>query len=201
MDLIGGQNTNCYEANSEAKGPCSVEGCARPSMSRGWCSLHYQRLAKKSGVVLNPKHGESGAPEYRAWSNMLTRCFNSNCSYFKYYGGRGITVFEEWQTSYEAFLAHVGRRPSPQHSLDRHPDKDGNYEPGNTRWATRKGQQNNTRRNRLVTINGETHTVSEWAALSGIREGTIAHRAREGWPEVDMLRPVDRSHYPLKEQG
>lgn len=95
-------------------------------------------------------HGEAGSKrtaEYRAWALMLRRCNNPNSHEFKYYGGRGITVCAEWLNSYEAFLAHLGRRPSPQHSVDRFPDNNGNYEPGNVRWATRHQQSLNQRRN------------------------------------------------------
>lgn len=106
----------------------------------------------KSCGCLNDKphhetHGESAAgkwtPEYRAWVNAITRCHNPNATRFKNWGGRGIIVCEEWRNSYPAFLAHVGRRPSPKHSLDRYPNPDGNYEPGNVRWATLIEQANN----------------------------------------------------------
>lgn len=74
---------------------------------------------------------------------MKRRCNNPNHRHYKYYGGRGIRVCERWLHSYENFLADVGRKPSPQHSLDRYPDPDGNYQPSNVRWATRKQQSNN----------------------------------------------------------
>jgi hypothetical protein len=94
-------------------------------------------------------HGESQADrtaEYRAWSAMKSRCTNEKHPKFPQYGGRGIRVCDRWLRSYETFVADVGRRPSPQHSIDRYPDNDGNYEPGNVRWATYE-QQNNNRRN------------------------------------------------------
>jgi|HubBroStandDraft_6_1064221.scaffolds.fasta_scaffold00056_11 hypothetical protein len=97
----------------------------------------------------NKTHGEGGngkeTTEYIAWRSMITRCENPNTHYYKYYGGRGIRVCEEWRTSYETFLAYVGRKPSPQHTLDRYPDNDGNYEPENVRWATRSQQEHNKR--------------------------------------------------------
>jgi len=95
-------------------------------------------------------HGEACSgrwtPEYRAWQNMITRCHNPKATRYKSWGGRGISVCDEWLANYGAFLRHMGRKPSPQHSLDRYPNNDGNYEPGNTRWATRKEQASNTRR-------------------------------------------------------
>jgi hypothetical protein len=91
------------------------------------------------------KHGDAHeeSAEYKAWANMIQRCTNPRRSDdWPRYGGRGITFCEDW-CDYSAFLAHVGRKPSPQHSLDRYPNPDGNYEPGNVRWATAKQQSAN----------------------------------------------------------
>lgn len=85
-------------------------------------------------------------PEYTAWANAKKRCFYFQHKYYKNYGGRGITMCKQWRNSFGAFFAYIGRRP-PGLTLDR-VNNDGNYEPGNIRWATRKQQQNNTRRNR-----------------------------------------------------
>ncbi len=83
--------------------------------------------------------------EYRAWYQMIYRCTNPKFPQWKDYGGRGISVCAEWRNSFTAFFEHVGPRPSPQHSFDRI-DNDGNYEPGNVRWATRSQQNSNQRR-------------------------------------------------------
>ena len=106
-------------------------------------------LAQKVKDGCNLSHGESRkgqwTPEYRAWVNMITRCHNPNATRYKDWGGRGITVCEEWRNNYEAFLAHIGRKPSPRHSIDRFPNNSGNYEPGNVRWATPREQNLNQR--------------------------------------------------------
>lgn len=94
------------------------------------------------------KHGESNnggadTPEYRAWAAMKRRCVSLDKRHV--YADRGIKVCARWAASFQAFLADVGRRPSPDHSIDRFPDNDGNYEPGNVRWATRSQQAKNRR--------------------------------------------------------
>jgi len=84
----------------------------------------------------------AATPEYKAYGNAKNRCINPRCHAYPDYGGRGI---EFRFSSYEEFLAHLGKRPSPEHSLDRYPDNDGHYEIGNVRWATRSEQQKNKR--------------------------------------------------------
>jgi hypothetical protein len=104
--------------------------------------------------------------EHDAWRGMLARCRNPRHPSYKNYGGRGITACERWN-SFENFLDDMGKRPSPKHSLDRI-DNNGNYEPGNCRWATRREQANNTRMNRFVTFDGRTMTLAQWARETGI---------------------------------
>lgn len=82
---------------------------------------------------------------YRSWRSMKARCSNRKLKSFKDYGGRGIIVCPRWNLSFEAFLLDMGERPSLQHSIDRFPDNDGNYEAGNCRWATKSQQQQNRR--------------------------------------------------------
>lgn len=90
----------------------------------------------------NRKHGHDGTPTYRCWVEMRRRCRKPHPESAKYY--QGVTVCERWQ-SFANFLADMGERPSPKHSLDRYPNNSGNYEPGNVRWATMKEQANNRR--------------------------------------------------------
>lgn len=93
---------------------------------------------------MNLRHGMWNTPEYRAWRSMKDRCTNTRHRAWPNYGGRGITVCPEWLASFEAFMAHVGPRPSPGHSLDRI-DNDGDYRSGNVRWALLSQQARNRR--------------------------------------------------------
>lgn len=91
------------------------------------------------------RDGTRPSPTYVSWRAMLARCYDSSHPYFHNYGGRGITVCDRWRYSFKAFLSDVGTRPSVKHSIDRYPNNDGDYEPGNVRWATRTEQNRNRR--------------------------------------------------------
>lgn len=120
-------------------------------------------------------------PLKAAWWNMIARCTNPKTVGFVDYGGRGIRVCDSWLASYEAFALDMGSRPSSRHSLDRI-DVDGNYEPGNCRWATREEQARNTRVVPLVTFRGESLSVAEWSERLGIKAGTIRNRLKQNRP-------------------
>lgn len=127
----------------------------------------------------NQTHGYSGhdrTVEYDTWGRMNARCYNENIKGFKNWGGRGIIVCERWRESFENFLADMGFRPTENHSLDRFPNKNGNYEPTNCRWATPKQQARNKTTNRLIIYKGETKCLAEWAEIFNLGRSTIYHR-------------------------
>lgn len=133
-------------------------------------------------------HGMRQSTTYAVWCGMKQRCFVVHSTYYHRYGGRGITVCDRWRDSFEAFLADVGERP-PGLSLDRI-NNDGNYEPGNVRWATRSEQNRNTSANRWVAALGAYRTLAEWEEVSGVPEGAIRRRLAAGWsPDEAVSRP------------
>lgn len=132
-------------------------------------------------------HGQSDTRLYHIWRTMKARCVASNSHKYHAYGGRGITICEEWLNSFESFYDWAmanGYRDDL--TIDRI-DNDGNYCPENCRWATPAEQANNTRKNRLLTHNGETHTVAEWAKIVGITKAALYHRLSRGWSVKEAL--------------
>jgi hypothetical protein len=132
-------------------------------------------------------HGHSTAgvsPTYHSWCGMLARCTNPSHRSFARYGARGITVCDRWK-QFDNFLADMGEKPDGT-SLDRI-DFNRGYIPGNCRWATPREQARNKRNNYLITIEGMTHCVAEWAELFGIRKDLIWERRQRGWSDVEAV--------------
>lgn len=134
-----------------------------------------------SRAVTSHSESRPKTPEYAAWAEMKSRCNNPRHTSYPRYGGAGVAVCPEWSDSYETFLAHVGRKPSPEHSLDRFPNQAGNYEPGNVRWATNQEQARNRRSNRQIEFGGRTQCLQAWAEELGIKQSTLIERL-EKWP-------------------
>lgn len=126
--------------------------------------------------------------EWRAWWKMLLRCYDDEHESYPNYGERGIRVAKAWRGSngFTKFLTHVGPRPSAKHSIDRI-DSAGDYKPGNVQWATRTEQNQNTRRNVMVTFKGKTHCIAEWSRITGINAETLRERIKHGWSTRDAL--------------
>jgi hypothetical protein len=110
---------------------------------------------------------------------IKTRCFNNKAYEYPLYGGRGVTMCKEWATDFVRFLLDVGPRPAKAYTIDRI-DNDGHYEPNYVRWATKKEQANNMRSNLLITHEGRTQTLSQWAEESGVSYETLRWRHKHG---------------------
>lgn len=125
-------------------------------------------------------HGKHGTHEYRVWKGMRQRCNDKNAINYANYGGRGIKVCHRWD-DFDSFLPDMGKAPSEKHSIERK-DNDKGYEPSNCRWATRPEQSRNKRDNHLVTFNGKTQCLKDWAIELGIRYHTLHSRInRSKW--------------------
>lgn len=118
-------------------------------------------------------------PIYSTWRTMRERCNNPNAVNYDRYGGRGIKVCERW-SSFENFYADMGDRPFPRAEIDRI-DNDGDYEPGNCRWATRSQNGNNTSANRAITFRGKTQNIVQWAKEFGLSYPAVYQRLKLGW--------------------
>ncbi len=138
------------------------------------------------------RKGRTKTTEYMSWDKMVYRCHNAKAINFPRYGGKGIRVCDRWR-KFINFLADMGPKPSPFHSIDRFPNRSGNYEPGNCRWATRIEQGRGKSNNRSITFGGETMLVVEWSERLRIKAGTISNRIdRLGWSIERALTTTPR---------
>lgn len=147
------------------------------------CGCRHREVIK-SGEA-NRTHGKSRTIEYRIWLDMRKRCNGKYRSEYRNYGGRGIRVCERWD-DFELFLLDVGSRPSARHSLERE-NNDGDYEPGNVRWATRSEQNRNKRDSKFIEWRGERLTQADWADRTGLSQHVIYSRLKHGWSVADAL--------------
>lgn len=136
-----------------------------------------------------------GSLLYNTWNRMIHRCYDdTNPKYYRY-GGRGISVCDEWRNDYDTFYNWaINNGYQLGLSIDRI-NNDGNYEPSNCRWATKKQQQRNMCRNKMITYNGETHCLSEWCEMLDLSYDLIRHRLYRGWkPERAFETPIKKAN-------
>lgn len=155
----------------------------------------------EAASIRNARHGDARSknptPEYRLWAAMISRCHSSNNKDYSRYGGRGIKVCDEWREDFSTFLVYVGRRPSSSRSLDRYPNNDGNYEPGNVRWATTQQQGANKRNTLYVELNGESVRLVDAARTNHIPYNHAWRRhIKYGWPIEQALGLSARQRNP-----
>lgn len=154
-------NDGTYCGKDVKRGNTRSCGCIK-------AELNKQRLLR---------HGMRRTVEYTTWESMKRRCYNPNQQAFKRYGLRGIAVCDRWLNSFENFYADMGKKPSPQHSIDRI-DNDKGYSPENCRWAINSQQARNTSRNKLLEFDGQSKTIIEWSETLGISQYIISTRLR-----------------------
>jgi hypothetical protein len=176
------------QAQWECHCACGTVGFIRAGhLQRGTST----RCVKCRGLISqthNRKHGHSTrkfglSSEYNSWKHVKARCESTSDPAWPEYGGAGVMLYKPWSESAKAFLDYMGRKPTPKHTVDRFPDPDGNYEPGNVRWATKQEQANNRRSNLIVTIDGVTGTLRQLSDRFGLDYDFMRSRVqqREGY--------------------
>lgn len=182
-------------------GEVVVVGCSlrRTGHTRS-CGCLIKDILKERGSHGQAVHGNRTSNYFR-WNNIKQKCFNPNRPDYKYYGGRGITMEEEWIDDFAAFDDYInenlGPRPSPQHSVDRRDNEFGSYVKGNLRWATPREQARNRRKNLLY----KGKPMAHWVEKTGLSYGTIYSRVYDlgwGW-EKALTTPAKKRNLKKKE--
>lgn len=152
-------------------------------------------FARDYNSVTKRTHGMSNSRVFAIWKGITKRCCNLKSTRYRYYGAKGVTVCDRWRISFVNFFEDMGYPPTNKHSIDRI-DPKGNYCKANCRWATQSQQMRNQNRNVLLTVDGETKCVTEWANLKGFkRPQVIFSRLRNGWSaEEAVMAPVIWKH-------
>ena len=164
---------------------CKCE-CGNTTIARG---SHLKRgyiqscgcLATETLAKRSTKHGLERTRIYRIWNGMMIRCYNPKSNRYNRYGGRGITVCDEWKNDVKAFYDWAMANGYQDHLTIERKDNDGPYSPENCTWATMKEQLNHTSRNHMVTVSGVTKTVTQWVEDNGIAISTVYSRLQRGW--------------------
>lgn len=167
---------------------CGVIKKVRIDHLKSGATISCGCIGKAHSAAAKITHGMSNTRIFKTWLYMMDRCKNDRQGT---YGKRGIRVCRKWRDSFEEFYKDMGDLPSAQHSIDRI-DVNGDYEPGNCRWATRIEQARNTRRNTRLILDGHTATIAEWSEITGLKAATICVRLYTlGWSVRDaLIKPV-----------
>jgi len=139
-------------------------------------------LQREMASIKNTKHSQSNSSIYYSWIDMKRRCNDPNNVGYKYYGARGIKVCDRWLNSFENFFTDMGKKPE-KFTLERK-DFDGNYEPSNCIWVSKKEQQRNKRNNRLINYNGKIQCMSKWAEEIGVSLPALWWRLKHYPPRI-----------------
>jgi len=157
-------------------------GCYREEQAAERCQKRATHGHSKDGKLTS---------EYNSWRNMRDRCNSPASDMYEYYGGRGIRVCEHWQNSFENFLADMGPKPTPKHTIERK-DVNGHYIPDNCIWVAFKAQMRNRTKTRWVTYQGREMSLAEACELAGVPRSRVNARLRLGWSVERALTQPNR---------
>lgn len=164
-------------------------GNLRSGQTRSCGCLQKEAVTKTNRNKVT--HGLTDTPEYRIWGLIKDRCYNVKNKRYCDYGGRSISMSDEWKESFETFYQDMGPRPSEEHSIDRR-ENDKGYSKENCRWATKEEQANNTRRNLLIEFDGEKKTLAEWCRELTVSYPDVYRRINRGMEFEDAVDDVIR---------
>lgn len=159
-------------------------------MGRDSCGCETRKKISQARFL----HGETNSALYSVWRGMKKRCLVQTSIGYKNYGGRGIRICDEWKDDYLAFRNWALNNGYKQGLTIDRINNNGNYEPSNCRFTDYKKQANNRRSNRLLSVNGETKTIQEWADIMGVQRSLIANRKRMGWSDYDAVMRKTRKY-------
>lgn len=154
------------------------------------CGCLRKEVAKQTAMQTHTTHGLTRTKIYNIWSGIKKRCYKENYVHYKNYGGRGITVCEEWKNDFINFYNWAIENGYKDNLTIDRINVNGNYEPSNCRWITIKEQQNNKRNNIFLTHNGTTKSIYEWSKITGIKYCTIWWRHKNNW---DINKILERN--------
>lgn len=163
---------------------CGNFGVKRPGSLRYGssksCGCLQREITKARATTHGATVGYRLHPLYQSWLQIRSRCRNPKNSRYAYYGGRGIDICDRWFGDFQAFVADMGPRPTPSHSVDRIDNNKG-YQPSNCRWADKTTQARNTRKNRIIRVRGQDYVLAELIEKTGLAEWIIRDRLARGW--------------------
>ena len=175
---IGKENRAMWECQCECGNIVIVAGKNLRNGSTKSCGCYNIDAIKARNTIVHGTHLETHTKLFHVWSGMLSRCNNPNFISYKHYGGKGIRVCKEWEKDFAKFKEWaIANGYQEDLTIDRI-DYNGNYEPSNCRWCTLKEQARNRSSNKLITYNGETHCLADWADILGMNYNLLLSRIR-----------------------
>jgi len=163
------------------------------------CGCYRKETASLSGKSC-ATHGDTNTRLHRIWCGMKQRANYQNGKQYDRYGGRGISICDEWASDYTAFKHWALQSGyADKLTIDRI-NNDGDYAPNNCKWSTYKEQENNRCNNTIIEVAGETHTLSEWSDISGISAATLSFRLKHGWQLEELFMPVNLNNKNIRKE-